>query len=196
MDSMACNSIEMVNPYVVGKKIYLRSPTEEDAEGSWYEWFSKEDTTKMLNLRFWPNTKKEQLEFYNSLHNNKSKLVLSIIEKSSNKHIGVVSLSSINWVHRYAEMGIVIGESEFNNGYFASEACAMILRVAFLRLNLLNVQAGYIGSNMNSKALLKVFKFKNVGAYKNLMTIDGREEDMVLVCLDRDSWIKRNINGK
>mgnify|MGYP000190897343 FL=1 len=57
----------MINPYVVGEHIYLRYPTEEDASGRWYEWFSDEETTKYLVDRYWPNSIESQLVFLKSL---------------------------------------------------------------------------------------------------------------------------------
>ena len=85
----------MYNPYKIGKQIYLRHPNEEDVNGKWHEWFSDEETTKYLSQRFWPNSKEAQLDFYRSLKSSRDKLVLSVINRSSDKHIGIVSLSSI-----------------------------------------------------------------------------------------------------
>jgi len=183
---------KMYNPYMKGKQVYLRHPIEEDVQGKWHEWFSDEETTKFLDARFWPNSKEMQLAFYNSLQNDKNKLVLSIVLKSNDKHIGVISLNNINWVHRYADIGIVIGEKEYNKGLYATEAYALIIKIAFLRLNLLNLRAGYCKSNQNSEAILKLFKFKIAGTYKNMMQVDGRNEDVVLTYLDNQSWLKRN----
>jgi len=36
----------MYNPYIKGKHVYLRHPTEEDAIGAWHEWFSDEEIVK------------------------------------------------------------------------------------------------------------------------------------------------------
>ncbi len=184
----------MYNPYMVGKQIYLRHPSEEDVEGKWHEWFSDEETTKFLELRFWPNSKESQRDFYNSLHNDRTKLVLSIVLLSNDQHIGVISLSNINWVHRSADIGIVIGEKKYTKGIYTTEAFALILKVAFLRLNLLNVRGGYCKTNQSIEAMLKLFKFKIVGIYENMMSIDGRKEDVVATYLDRESWLKRNIH--
>jgi len=183
----------MYNPYIVGKQIYFRHPTKKDVQGKWHEWFSDEETTKFLESRFWPNSKESQLAFYNSLHDDRNKLVLSIVLKSNDQHIGVISLGSINWVHRYADIGIVIGEKKFNKGIYATEAYALILKVAFLKLNLQNLRAGYCKSNKNSEAILKLFKFKVAGIYENMVLIDGQNEDVVLTYIDKQSWLKRNI---
>jgi len=184
----------MYNPYILGKQIYLRHPTEEDVQGRWHEWFSDEETTKFLELRFWPNSKESQRDFYNSLQNDRTKLVLSIVLLSNDQHIGVISLSNINWVHRSADIGIIIGEKNYIQGTYTSDAFALILKVAFLRLNLLNVKAGYCKSNQGSEAILQLFKFKTAGVYENMMSIDGRREDVVATYLDRESWLKRNIH--
>jgi RimJ/RimL family protein N-acetyltransferase len=177
---------------MVGKQIYLRHPTEDDVQGKWHEWFSDEEITKFMGDRFWPNSKEAQLEFYKSLINSKERLALSIINKSNEKHIGVISLSSINWVHRYADIALAIGEKEYRKGSVATQAFALMLKVAFIRLNLLNVKSAYSISNKNSEAFHRLFKFKKIGTYENLLWIDGHSEGLVVEVLDRESWLQRN----
>ena len=182
----------MYNPYMVGKQIYLRHPMEEDVQGKWHEWFSDEEITKFMSDRFWPNSKEAQLEFYKSLINNKDRLVLVIVNKSNEENVGVVGLSGINWVHRYADIALVIGEKEYRKGPVAAEAFALMLKVAFVRLNLLNVKSAYAISNKNSKALHRLFKFRKVGIYENLLWIDRQLDSLVVEILDKESWFKRN----
>ena len=182
----------MYNPYMIGKHVYLRHPTEEDALGKWHEWFSDEQTTKHLVDRFWPNSKEAQLEFLKSL-GDRSRLALSVVTKEKDEHIGVVSLSCINWVHRYADVAIVIGEEKYRKGVYAIEAFSLILKVTFIRLNLRTVRGSYAKSNEASKTLHRVFKFTKVGEYKNLLCIDGHYDDMIVEMLDRETWLKRNM---
>ena len=182
----------MYNPYIVGKQIYLRHPTEDDVQGKWHEWFSDEETMKFLESRFWPNSKESQLAYYNSLQNDRNKLVLSIVLISNDQHIGVISLNNINWIHRFGDIGIVIGEKKYSKGVYATEAYSLILKIAFLRLNLLNVKAGYCKANKSSEAILELFKFETVGMYKKMLLIDGKKEDGVITYLDKESWLKRN----
>jgi RimJ/RimL family protein N-acetyltransferase len=186
----------MYNPYVVGKYVYLRHPTKKDAVGKWHEWFSDEETTKYLVDRFWPNSKEAQLEYLKSLKD-KNRLNLAIVTKSDDEHIGVVSLSSINWVHRYADVTIILGEKKYQKGVYALEAFSLILKIAFLRLNLRTIKSGFVNSNITSKTMHRVFKFAKVGVYKNLFSIDGHYDDLIVAMLDRESWLKRNkLNNK
>ena len=183
----------MYNPYMIGKLVYLRHPTEEDALGRWHEWFSDEETTKYLGNqdRAWPNTKEAQLDFVKSLEN-KKRLALSIVTIKDDKHIGVVSLSDINWIHRYADPAILIGEKDYRKGVYTIDAYSLILKIAFLRLNLRIVRSSLVKSNKASESLVKLFNYKNVGEYKGLIYIDGKYEDVVVGMLDRESWLKRN----
>jgi len=182
----------MYNPYKIGKRIYLRHPTEEDVEGKWHEWFSDEEITKYIIDRFWPNSKEAQLEFFKSLINSRDRLALSIVEKSNDEHIGIISLSGINWVSHFADIALVIGEKKYSKGPVAVEAFSLMLEVAFLRLNLLNVKSAYSVSNKKSEALHRLFKFNKVGSYHNLLWLDGRLDSLVVEVLDRESWLKRN----
>ena len=96
----------MKNPYSVGKSIYLRAPEREDLDGKWYEWLSDPEISQYLADRTWPNNKDKQKDFFESF-NNKSfseRLVLAICLKENNKHIGICNLSSINYIHRYADI--------------------------------------------------------------------------------------------
>jgi RimJ/RimL family protein N-acetyltransferase len=182
----------MYNPYIVGKYVYLRHPTEEDVYGEWHEWFSDEETTKNLIDRFWPNSKEEQYNFYQSIISNKNMLVLSIVAIETDEHIGVCSLSSINWVHRFCDFAVVVGRKGYRKGSYGVECVSLLLKIAFLRLNLRTVKGGYIASNEHTKKLMKVFRFQEVGNFKNLCWIGGRYQDLILVMLHRDDWLKRN----
>jgi len=185
----------MYNPYMIGKHVYLRLPTEEDALGRWHEWFSHEKTTKYLADRFWPNSKEAQLEFLKSL-GDRNRLVLSVVTKENDEHIGVVSLSVINWVHRYADVAIVIGEEKYRKGAYALEAFNLLLNVAFIRLNLRTIRSSYASSNDASRTIHRVFKFTKAGEYKKILCIDGHHDDLVLEMLDKETWLRRNAPVK
>jgi len=181
----------MINPYIVGKHVYLRHPTEEDALGKWYEWFSDEETTKYLSDRYWPNCIEKQLDFYKSLNNDNNRLVLSIICKTNDLHVGVLSLN-INWVNRSASVAMVFGEKNYKKMPFTLEAQILLLKVAFLKLNLENVTHATATSNKGSRAFEKAFKFKEVGVYENYLYIDGKREGMSVGILSRDVYLKNN----
>lgn len=178
----------MINPYIAGEHVYLRHPTEEDVSGRWYEWFSDEETTKYLVDRYWPNSIEAQLELFKSLTRDNNRLVLSIVDRSKDVHIGVLGLSSINWIHRYAEGSIIIGEDSYRKMPYTTETTDLMHKITFLRLNLLNLKSAYASSNEGAEALQQLFKYTKVGVYKKLLLIDGHADDLIVGVLNRGSW--------
>jgi ribosomal-protein-alanine N-acetyltransferase len=182
----------MNNPYAIGSSIYLRAPNMTDAEGAWHEWFSDPETTQYLSDRNWPNTVDMQREFFVSIQNDKNRLVLSVVDKVSDQHIGVCNLSSISWIHRYADIALVIGDKRFRNGQVAIETMSLLLEIAFLRLNLNNVKGSHLATNPATAMLMKLFHFDVCGRNVGLLNFRGACVDSINVQLNRETWIRRN----
>ena len=182
----------MINPYMIGTNVYLRHPSRADAEGPWHEWLSDEETSRWLAQRYWPNSVEGQLEFYESCKRDKDRMVLSIVDVATDKHIGVCNLSSISWVHRYCDLAIVIGDKEYRKGPHVVEAVSLLLRVAFLRLNMRIVKSTFAASNDASKTIHDMFRFKEVGRLEGLIWDRGRYVDNVIAMLRREDWMRRN----
>lgn len=182
----------MINNYAVGKSLYLRSPTIDDVGGRWYQWFSDREITQYLGDRYWPNTIEMQRDFFESNKTQREKLILSICHKENDEHIGVCSLASINWVHRFAELSLIIGEKKYRNGLFAIETVSLLLNIAFNRLNLNNIKASYNTANPHTPVLLKIFGFSEVGRFKKIDFFEGNYYDSIFLQLSREAWSERN----
>ena len=182
----------MINPYEIGNKIYLRTPTKSDLSGNWYQWFSDPETTEFLIDRWWPNSEEAQEIFYNQIILSKSSLVLSVCDKKTDKHIGVCSLSSINWVHRNADIALVIGDKKYKNGLVAVEIMTMLIKIAFKRINLLNLKSVFVSNHPTTPSLVNLFKFKQVGVLKDYFFYNDKYVDVIITQLKREDWQKRN----
>jgi RimJ/RimL family protein N-acetyltransferase len=182
----------MYNPYAIGRSIYLRAPSKPDLDGSWHTWFSDPETTQYLADRYWPNTDNLQKEYFDSVQHDKTRLVLSVIDKETEVHLGVCSIGPISWVHRYADIALVIGEKQFRNGQVAIEIISLLLEIAFFRLNLRNVKGSYVGSNSATEMLMRMFGFEISGRNIGLLNFRGKYVDFVSVQLSRDKWLERN----
>ena len=182
----------MKNPYAIGKSIYLRAPSADDIEGNWYQWFSDPEVTQYLGDRYWPNTKESQSAFFESIKSARERLVLCICLSDTDEHIGVCNLSAINWVHRYADIALVIGEKKFRNGAIAVETMSLLLDIAFNRFNLLNLKSFHMSTNPNTSMLIKMFGFREVGRFNKLCFFRGEYVDSVFAQLSREDWASRN----
>ena len=182
----------MKNPYSIGKDIYLRTPTKEDLNGKWHEWFSDPEVTRYLSDRWWPNSIEMQESFFNQINTSKTRLVLSIVDKKTDKHIGVGSLGAINWVHRYADLAIIIGEKEFRNGMYSVQAYHQFISIAFTKLNLKNLKSYYISENTAAKNIHVNFGFESVGSLKNFFFNGDKFIDINIEQLSNDCKLWNN----
>tara|TARA_B110000003_G_scaffold32686_2_gene30394 strand:+ start:4032 stop:4613 length:582 start_codon:yes stop_codon:yes gene_type:complete len=164
----------MKNPYSIGKNIYLRTPTKEDLNGEWHEWFSDPEITKYLADRWWPNSIEMQESFFSEINTSKTRLVLSIVDKKTDKHIGVGSLGSINWVHRHADLAVVIGDKKFRKGIYSIQAFHQLISIAFNKLNLRNLRSVYVSEHKSSKEMNAIFGFEPAGSLKKFF-FNGEE---------------------
>ena len=69
---------------------------------------------------------------------------------------------------------------------------SLLLQIAFLRLNLLNLKSSHISSNPYTPILEKMFGFKEVGRFPNYMFSNDEYVDLVLSQLKKEDWISRN----
>lgn len=182
----------MINPYAIGKKIYLRAPVEDDVTGNWYQWLSDPEITAFLGERWWPNTIESQRAFFESIKDSKDRLLLAVCDVKTDLQIGVCNLSSISWVHRNADVALIIGDKNYRNGAYAIETLSLLLQIAFDRINLLNLKSAHMSSNPYTPLLEKMFGFTEAGRLSGFMFSKGEYVDLVITQLKRQDWAKRN----
>ena len=180
----------MKNSFATGNQIYLRPASLSDAKGNWYKWLNDRETTKYLVDRFWPNTKELQIQFIKNSIENKSRLIFCVCLKRNDKQIGQCALSYINWVHRFADISIIIGEKKYKKGTLALETYNLLLQIAFERLNLLNVKSATC--NPMAEKFHKFLGFKKVGSFKKIFFIDNKYLDLHYYCMRRKDWLQKD----
>lgn len=184
--------VDFPNAYLIGKNLWLRALSPEDARGGWHQWLSDEEVRRWIP-RWDPNTIEKQIEFLESSDKDPNALILGAFTQNGSKHIGIGSLRAINWVHGFADMAIIIGDKETRDNHaYGLELSALMVKAAFMTLNLRNIRGGYLASNERSQVILKALGFRDIGSFKKMFKIDNEFDDHVLVQLDRDSWLERN----
>ena len=181
----------MNNPFLIGEKIYLRGLKEEDLSGEYFQWLNDKDVTCYLESGYFPNTQVNMENYYEKINNSNSILMLAIIEKSTDKHIGNIKLEPINWIHRTAKLGIMIGNKESYGKGFGTEAIKLIVEYSFDELNLRKITLGVVAEN---KPALKVYKkigFELEGRRKKQSFNNGHYCDGLIMGLFRKDYNKK-----
>lgn len=137
-------------PFLEGDGFILRELRENDLEGNWYNWFNDSRVTTYQDKKIFPNTREKQRKYFEILAESNSDVVMDIVDKGTNTHIGNVGLHNIDWVHRSAELGIVIGETEFYGKKYGKQAWHLITEYCFKVLNLHRISAIIMTNNIAS----------------------------------------------
>ncbi|MFQ5913471.1 MAG: GNAT family N-acetyltransferase [Nitrospinota bacterium] len=183
------------NAFAIGELIYLRHPTEEDARAHWHAWLSDPETTRYLTAQRWPNTVERQVEFLKSLTPYGSRMALAIVVKENHRHIGIASLSQIDYIHRYAYISNFIGEADYRKGPYALEAYSLMLEVAFLRLNLRMVLSSSVADHAAVRAIHERCGIREKGRIEKQFWVDGRYCDNVISAVTQEEWLETCRKG-
>ena len=182
----------MKDPFIVGKKIYLRAHRKEDLE-KWCQWRNDREVTKWMYAGTLPNTIELQDEFFHKvIHSeNQDHLQLAIAEIETDNLIGTQSLTAIDSINRSAEYAIVVGEDVRGKG-FGREAAALIHWHAFSNLNLHRVWAGqHERLSQWRDTLIQWIGYQEEGVLREQMWKHNRWWNIhVIGCLCSDFWTK------
>jgi ribosomal-protein-alanine N-acetyltransferase len=176
--------------YAIGNNIYLRYLTEEDARGEWHLWFNAAAITRNVIAQRWPISPEKQVEYLQGLNRSKDRLALAIVDRVTNKHIGIGSLSKIDPVHRRAEMSCVIGDYNYQNGIHTIEALAILTEIGLVRLNLHKLYATAVESSEAGIRLTRMVGYRESGRYREHAAVDGNYEDVIIQEIFQRDWLE------
>ena len=179
---------EIPDIFIQGDGIYLRALTETDLEGNWYRWFNDLEVTRSQDKGYLPNTPEKQRQYHENIKDSDSDVVLAIVDMDTHQHIGNVGLHHINWIHRSAALGIVIGEKSSWGKGFGRQAWRMITRHGFETLNLNKITATTLEGNERSLACARASGYEIEGTQKEQMYKAGMFRDLILVGITRAMW--------
>jgi RimJ/RimL family protein N-acetyltransferase len=177
----------MIKPFIRGKKIDLFPLTKELSEGAYSDWFNDEDVCFFNGHHKYPKTHDDLIAYINTVNSNRSLLVLAIFNKE-NKHIGNVSLQNIDFISRSAEFAIIIGEQSSWGKGVGKEACALMLKHAFLTLNVNRVSCGTSEENIGMQNIALSNNIIQEGIRRKAMYNNGKYLDLFEYGILRSEW--------
>lgn len=172
--------------FVDGKRIYLRGLCPDDVNERYYCWMNDPEVTRFLESRFYPITPAELRDFVSAHTSNLHNVFLAIVLKEKGTHIGNIKLGGIDWVHRFANVGLLIGEKEYWGQGYASEAIALVTEYAFRVLNLGRLTAGFYAANVGSIKAFEKAGWQREGVQKLHYFSDGEYVDRISLAVNRD----------
>ena len=173
---------------IYGKKTRLRRIEREDIP-TFVRWFNDPEVRTFLLVNSPISHAQEEKWFERKLEEKDSELFA--IETLDGTHIGNIGLHDINWTHRQAEMGIVIGEKEYWSRGFGSDAIRTLLTFAFDEMNLHRIFLKVYEDNERAIRSYKKCGFRLEGTLREAIFRKGTYYDEHIMGILRSEFANR-----
>jgi len=163
-----------------GERIYLREIRLSDVNENYHRWMNDPEVTRYLECRFSNNTMEAIKDYVETILQDRNNIFLAIILKNGHRHIGNIKIGPINRMHRFADVGLLIGEKDCWGKGYATEALRLVADYAFKTLNLHKLTAGAYATNKGSERAFIRAGFLVEGIRKKHCYCDGNYVDAIL----------------
>jgi Acetyltransferases, including N-acetylases of ribosomal proteins len=173
---------------IIGNRLYLSPFDIDDSEihAKWAEWMNDKSTADNYggfhNIVSLTEAKKtvEKLSGYR----------FAIVLLENDTLIGHISLHDVDHLNRNAFMGIVIGEKEYRNKGYGTEAVRLAVDFGFNALNLHNIILSVHSDNQAGINCYKKVGFKEVGRRRDWIYKNGKYTDLLYMDILESEFIQ------
>jgi len=177
----------MSEPFLYGREVYLRPLEQEDLERC-TRWVNDPDLTQFLYLGAFPMNSVQENEWFQTMCQSKNVILLAICTGENDTHIGMTGLHGIDFVSRFATLGIFIGEKNMQGEGYGTEAIELVLKHAFLTLNLNRVELTSMEFNERALGCYNKIGFVKEGCLRKKQYKQGKYCDEIVFSILRSEW--------
>jgi RimJ/RimL family protein N-acetyltransferase len=167
-----------LNKSLKGDRLDLIPFKEEFITEKYLDWLSDIEVTKYLDVSNYDQTI-DTITNYINRFNNSENYIFAIVIKEINNHIGNITLQNINWVHKFATEGIMIGDKKYWKDGYGTEARSLLLEFAFNDLKLNRIVSSAFVDNLAGIKSNSKLGYKKEGLFRNHMILEGQYSDVI-----------------
>lgn len=163
----------------VNDQVGLKFLSVQELAGRYPHWFADAQVCAHNSHGAFPMSSESCRAYIESLQHTKSSVVFAVYHVSDDVHIGNVSLQSIDWINRSAEIAFIFGEKQYWGQGFAEQAARLVLTHAFSVLNLQRVHCGTAATNVGMQKLALKLGMQQEGVRRQALFLSGCYQDIV-----------------
>lgn len=171
---------------ITGEHVRLRAIQKSDS-GAYKTWINDRELVH-YNSAWSPISDFNHEGWFQSVSQNSTIRIFSIIELENDALIGSCSLRHIDHLHQNAELQIRIGESDRQGAGLGTEAVRLLLDFGFRDLNLERIFLHVFTSNARAIRSYEKAGFTSEGVLRRACFIDGAFRDIQVLSILRDEF--------
>lgn len=175
---------------LTGERVAFKTIDEQDSDLV-FRWRNDKDLNNSILAPSFPYTSEKAKNWINNCNRDENQLVFGIVFiENEAKLIGVIRLMFINWINRNAEIGIFIGEKDYQNRGIGKETIQLILNYGF---NDLNLERIYLKVGVTNYQAIKLYincGFFKEGTLRKHHWSNGKYIDVIQLGILKSEFIK------
>ena len=175
-----------------GNRVTL-GPIKREYIESFLKWFNDPEITQYLVI-YRPMTRMAEEEWMENLKERENTIRFSITipyEDGSEILIGNCGIHNINWKNRVGEVGIVIGEKDYQNMGYGTEAIELLLEYCFNTVNLNRIELEVYDYNLRAIKSYRKIGFIEEGRKRQFMWNKGKYHDAIMMSILAEEWSEK-----
>ena len=147
-------------------RLVLKILYPENVTQNYLGWMQDEDITQFMECRGKTYALVELKDYTRMVDESHNDFLFGIYTSDDNVHIGNIKIGEINQLHKFGNLGLMIGEKKYWDKGYGTEAVKLATEYAFHKLRLNKLLAGIYENNTGCyKAFLKA-GYNEVGRLK------------------------------
>lgn len=184
---------------IESERLYFRWVEEKDITERYISWMNDKEINQYMETWHYPHSAENIYNYVTEHFEKRDEPFFAICLKefprnmsvtfqpiTINGHIGNVKLGPVNWIHRYADVSLFIGEKDLQGQGYGSEAIKLISDYGLYTLNLHKICAGIYSCNYASRKAFEKAGFVPDGQRMNHVNWQGKWVDILYYARFRD----------
>jgi len=177
----------MINPFLIGDRIYLRPLDEETDLDRCLGWINDPEVLTTLGRRH-PTGRAAEREWLQEQYKSEEQMNLAIVLVDGDRHIGNCGFNEIDYVNRNAVFGILIGEKDAWGQGYGPEAARLILKYGFEELGLHRIGLDVYSHNPRAIRAYEKAGFVREGTLRESYYRNGVYHDTIVMSVLESEW--------